>query len=98
MPRLRRAARERRQRPQLALGVWQYISGQKTYDKLSVATKWDLLVLPGGREYLERLREAVENDELEISEEKIHCMSDAPLLEDSPSVCAPKGAAPGAQA
>jgi hypothetical protein len=83
MPRMRRAALERRQRPQLALGVWQYVSGQKTYEELPVGTKWDILVLGrGGREYWERLREAVENGEIEVSEDKIHCISDEPLLSE----------------
>lgn len=81
MPRMRRSARERRQRPRLAVGVWEYITGQKSYEELSLGTKWDVLVLGrGGREYWDRLREAVENGDLVVSDEKIHRMGDEPLL------------------
>jgi hypothetical protein len=62
--------------------VWQYITGEKNYDELAVGTKWDLLVLPGGREYWERIREAVENGEVEVSEDKIHRIGDEPLLQE----------------
>jgi hypothetical protein len=80
MPRMRRAAIERRQRPQLALGVWQYITGEKTYEELSVGTKWDLLMLPNGPEYWERVLQAVESGQIEVSEDKIHRIDDEPLL------------------
>jgi hypothetical protein len=39
-------------------------------------------VLPGGREYWERIREAVENGEVEVSEDKIHRIGDEPLLQE----------------
>jgi hypothetical protein len=81
MPRLRRAARERRQRPQLAAGVWEWLQG-KPYEQLSIGTKWDLLILPSRREYWKRIREAVANGEIEVSEDKIHCVGDEPPLQE----------------
>ena len=44
MPRLRRAARERRTRPELAQGVWEWLRG-RPYDDLAEGNKWDLLIL-----------------------------------------------------
>ena len=80
MPRLRRAARQRRQRPQLAAEVWEWLQG-KPYESLQTGTKWDLLVLPScDRDWRERVREAVEAGEIEISADKIHRMGDEPLL------------------
>jgi hypothetical protein len=68
----------------------------KPYDSLSIGTKWDLLVLPSGREYWNRIREAVANGEIEVSEDKIHCMGDEPLLpEQRPLRRVPSGADPG---
>jgi hypothetical protein len=79
MPRLRRAARERRQRPQLALGVWQVISGQKTYEELTERDKWNYLILRGDAAYWARIREAVADGSIEISAEKDHYANDPPL-------------------
>jgi hypothetical protein len=70
----------------LALGVWEYITGQKTYAELSVATRWDLLMLPAGQEYRDRIREAVTNGQLQVSKDKIHCMRDEPLVQDKAAV------------
>jgi hypothetical protein len=81
MPRLRRSARERRQRPQLALEVWQWLADGKPYESLQTGTKWDLLVLPShDHHWRDRVREAVENGEIEVSADKIHRMGDEPLL------------------
>jgi hypothetical protein len=89
----------RREVPELALGVWEYISGQKAYAELSVATRWDLLMLPAGQEYRDRIREAVANGEIGMSKDKIHCIGDEPLLpEQRPLRRAPSGADPGDEA
>ena len=42
MPRLRRAAMQRRERPQLNQQIWLWLQGKKTYDEL--ATQFQLLV------------------------------------------------------
>jgi hypothetical protein len=81
MPRMRRSAIERRQRPQLALEVWQWLAEGKPYESLQTGTKWDLLVLPShDRDWRDRICEAVEAGEIEISADKIHRMGDEPLL------------------
>jgi hypothetical protein len=80
MPRLRRSARERRQQPQLAAEVWEWLQG-KLYERLQTGTKWDLLVLPShDHDWRDRICEAVEAGEIEISADKIHRMGDEPLL------------------
>jgi hypothetical protein len=83
MPRMRRTAIEKRQKPQLALGVWEHLNG-KPYEELSVGTKWDLLVLPtcepNESAFWKRIREAVENGELEVAVDKVHRIGDPPLV------------------
>jgi hypothetical protein len=80
MPRMRRAALARRERPQLAAEVWEWLQG-KPYESLQTGTKWDLLVLPShDRDWCDRVRQAVENGEIELSADKIHRMGDEPLL------------------
>src|SRR5438477_13190618 len=80
MPRLRRSARERRQQPQLAAELWEWLQG-KPYERLQTGTKWDLLVLPShDHDWRYRVREAVENGEIEVSAGKVHRMGDEPLF------------------
>jgi hypothetical protein len=95
MPRLRRQARQRRARPQLAAGVWEYLQGKKTYEKLDEGTKWDLLLLEGNvvnqwippdgppnrvERFWDRIVAAVEAGDIEVSPEKKHCVGDQPLI------------------
>jgi hypothetical protein len=85
MPRMRRAAIERRQRTQLALGVWQWLQGA-AYESLSQGTKWDLLILTTHERdacaFWRRICEAVESGEIEVSLDKVHRAGDEPLLAD----------------
>ena len=80
MPRMRRAALARRERPQMAAEVWAWLQG-KPYESLQTGTKWDLLVLPShDRNWRERIREAVAAGQIAIDVDKIHRMSDPPLI------------------
>ena len=83
MPRLRRQARERRARPELARGVWEWLQG-RPYDDLPDGNKWDLFMLEMHEQDLEafwdRVYAAVEAGKLAISETKKHCLGDEPLL------------------
>jgi hypothetical protein len=85
MPRLRRQGRRRRERPQLAIGVWRWLqSGGENWETLDEGTKWDTWMLTDGRifdpEFWERVIAAVEAGEIEISTTKEHCQWDPPLF------------------
>lgn len=95
MPRLRRAARQRRQKPQLAAEIWEWLCGRKSYDELAVATKFELLILEGPavnqwnppdgppdrvEQFWERVRQAVEEGKIEVSATKEHFAWDQPLI------------------
>jgi hypothetical protein len=84
MPRMRRAARERSHRPQLALGVWEWLrSGRQGYESLPVATRWDIFILNGADDwggFWTAVIKAVENDDLEVSPDKVHKVGDPPLV------------------
>jgi hypothetical protein len=86
MPRLRRQARQKRIRPQLAAGVWAWLQGKKTYEELPEDNKFDLLILTTGvrseKKFWDRITAAVKAGEVEISEEKEHYSADPPLLPD----------------
>jgi hypothetical protein len=83
MPRMRRAAIKRRQKPQLALGVWEWLQG-KPYETLSQGTKWDLLILTTRErdacKFWRRVREAVLSDELEVSPDVLHRAGEAAVI------------------
>jgi len=86
MPRLRRGTRERRQRPEVSQGVWEWLSGQKTYEQLATDTKWEILILETHElrdiaGFWRRLRQAVEDGQIEVNAEREHYLVDAPLLE-----------------
>ena len=85
MPRLRRAALHRRQRPQLNEQIWLWLQGKKSYDELPEANKWDYFVVTRGHfrnesEYWDRVHQAVLNGEIEVSPDKVHYATDAPLV------------------
>ena len=94
MPRLRRQARQKRARPQLAIGVWEWLEGKKTREELPQSTHWDIFVLqkePGKWRYTEppdnrverfwdRIVGAVKAGDLEVSETKVHEFADPPLF------------------
>jgi hypothetical protein len=84
MPRLRRQARQKRQRQQLAIGVWRWLRDGTAWESLDDGTKWDTFFLAGGlvddQKFWEPIIAAVEAGELEISETKQHCQGDPPLL------------------
>jgi hypothetical protein len=82
MPRLRRKALERRQRPQLNEEIWQLETGRKSYDQLSQLAKWSHLVLPCDRKYWDGVLEKVEAGEIEVVVDVVHRIGDAPLLPD----------------
>ena len=89
MPRLRRAALHRRQRPQLNEQIWLWLQGKKSYDELPEANKWDYFVVTRGHfrnesEYWVRVHQAVLNGEIEVSPDKVHYMDDAPLVVSVP--------------
>jgi len=83
MPRLRRAARERRTRPELAQGVWEWLRGCP-YDDLPEGNKWDLLILETHEHdidaFWDAIYAAVESGEIAVSPTKQHCFGDRPLL------------------
>lgn len=84
MPRLRRQARAKRERPQLAAGVWEWLEGKKTYEELPEENKFDLLILTTGvnneEEFWARITAAVKAAEIEISTDKAHYSADPPLI------------------
>jgi hypothetical protein len=84
MPRLRRQARRRRERPQLAIGVWKWLRDSTVWDSLDDGTKWDTFFLAGGSiddpKFWKPITRAVEAGEIEVSETKKHCDGDPPLL------------------
>jgi hypothetical protein len=88
MPRLRRAARQRRERPQIAAGLWEWVRGAKGYNELPEENKWDWLILSAPlrgssdtAEFWKRVRRGVANGTIQVSPDKQHYMSDAPLVE-----------------
>jgi hypothetical protein len=84
MPRLRRRAIDRRQRPQLSLGAWEYLTRRKDYDDLSISQRWDLLLLPVHNPvWRDRILAAVEAGDIEVSADKIHLIGDAAVLDDA---------------
>ena len=83
MPRLRRQARQRRTRPELARGVWEWLQG-RAYDDLPEGNKWDLFLLEMNQDdperFWDRAYAAVEAGELAISDTKEHCFGDESLF------------------
>jgi len=86
MPRLRRAALHRRERPQLNEEVWRWLLGHKSNGELGEDTKWDIFMLenyPLQRDldaFWNRVRQAVHAGEIEVSPEKVHRMGDPQLV------------------
>ena len=85
MPRLRRAAMKRRERPQLNAAVWEWLkSGMADTETLSDATRWDIFFLDADEKdadsFWTRIHQAVLDGEIEVSETKMHCQGDPPLL------------------
>jgi len=71
-------------RPQLASGVGEYACGRKTFDELSTGNKWDVLILQIHERdipvFWDRVRNEVLEGRIECSEDKIHMLTDEPLL------------------
>jgi hypothetical protein len=78
----------------LALGVWQVISGQKTYEELTERDKWNYLILRGDAAYWARIREAVADGSIEISGLSILLCKWPRFVFGFGDGCAREGAAP----
>jgi hypothetical protein len=85
MPRLRRQARQRRERPQLNTAVWEWLkAGRPATETLADTTRWDIFFLdadePHKETFWKLIYRAVLDGEIELSETKMHCQGDARLL------------------
>src|ERR1035438_170565 len=95
MPRLRRQARQKRARAQLAVGIWEWLQGKKTYEELDEETKWNKFVLEGPvihhwippdgppdrvERFWDKVVAAVEAGEIEVSAEMQHYCFESPLI------------------
>jgi hypothetical protein len=90
MPRLRRVTLQRREKPELNAELYEWVTGEKTYEELSVPAKWHRMILETGlrtsedfRKFWSAVRSGVESGAIEISRDKVHKMSDPPLLGES---------------
>ena len=87
MPRLRRARMNRRERPQLNTAIWKWLkAGRSATENLSDATEWEIFFLESGEKdpdsFWNRVKQAVLDGQIEISETKVHYQDD-PLLPPS---------------
>ena len=80
MPRLRKAARLKRERPKLAPGIWEWLAGKKTFEELDEMSKVEILVLETPhreiRKFWDRVRQAVLDGDLEVSPDAKHYLGD----------------------
>jgi hypothetical protein len=89
MPRLRRAARERRQLPQLSEEVWLWLSGVLSYEAMSESGKLSRLILETPvrghelRDFWNKVRERVETGAIRVDPDAIHRLGDPSLLGES---------------